>query len=200
MELAGHRANHVQLCDRNYQGICEVLSDLSFKLGGAQVILQGTVVYMMCFTTLFALSTAAIHCLEQSHQPATPLPEVVTSDFSPVDYFLYHGNSLKSSALFMDTAAQLGLNEVFLPSRFHFSHSHVHQIVKKHSTKSRVFNGPNNYSVDFWYCGIAKHVWNSISDLYSTQFGFNLKHSAYMAKEYLQEALKVESDEILIHI
>ena len=117
---------------------------------------------MMCFTTLFALSTAAIHCLEQSHQPATPLPEVVTSDFSPVDYFLYHG--------------------------------------KKHSTKSRVFNGPNNYSVDFWYCGIAKHVWNSISDLYSTQFGFNLKHSAYMAKEYLQEALKVESDEILIHI
>ena len=157
---------------------------------------------MMCFTTLFALSTAVIHCLEQSHTHATPLPEVVTSDFSPVDYFLYHGNSLKSSALFMDTPAQLGLNEVFLPSRFlqrHFSDSHVHHIVKKHVTKSRVFNGPSYDSVDLWYWGIAKHVWNSISDLYSTQFGFNLKHSAYMAKEYLQEALKVESD-ILIHI
>jgi len=155
---------------------------------------------MMCFTTLFALSTAVIHCLEQSHTPATPLPEMVTSDFSPVDYFIYHGNSLKSSALFLDTIPQLGLNEVFLPSRFlqrHFSDSHVHHCCKKYSTKSRLFNGLNNDSVDFWYWGIAKHVWNSLSDIYSTQFDFNLKHSAYMAKEYVQEALKVESDEIL---
>ena len=157
---------------------------------------------MMCFTTLFALSTAVIHCLEQSHTPTMSLPEVVTSDFSPVDYFLYHGNSLKSSALNMDTPAQLGLDELFLPSRFlqrQFSYSHDCPLARKHSTKSRVFNGPSNDSMDFWYWGIAKHVWNSISDLYSTQFGFNLKHTAYMAKEYFREALEVDS-KILIHI
>ena len=67
----------------------------------------------MCFMTLFALSTAAIHCLERSHVPATPFPEAVTSDFSPTDYFIYHGNSLKSPELLINTPSQLGINENF---------------------------------------------------------------------------------------
>ena len=60
-----------------------------------------------------ALSTAAIHCLERSHAPAVRFPEAVTSDFSPADYLIYHGNSLRSSALLTSTPAQLGMNEKF---------------------------------------------------------------------------------------
>ena len=67
----------------------------------------------MCFITLFALSTAAVHCFERSHVPATPFPEAVTSDFSPTDYFIYHGNSLKSPELLINTPSQLGINENF---------------------------------------------------------------------------------------
>ena len=77
--------------------------------------------HMMCFTTLLTLSTAAIYCLEQSHFPAVHFPEAVTSDFSPADYFIYHGNSLRSSALLTNTPSQLaiGMNEKFLPSGFY---------------------------------------------------------------------------------
>ena len=78
-----------------------------------------TVIYMMCFAMLLTLSTAAIHSLEQSHVPAACFPEVVTSDFSPADYFIYHGDSLRSSALLTKTPFQLGMNEEFLQCGFY---------------------------------------------------------------------------------
>ena len=162
-----------------------------------QVILQSTVIYMMCFTTLFALSTAAIHCLEKSHVPATPFPEAVTSDFSPTDYFIYHGNSLKSLALLINTPSQLGLNEKFLPSGFylrHLSTSHNYHSVKNYWTKSNI----NNSTIDLWYLGVARYVWTSISDLCSNGLGFDLQHSVNIIREYLQEAPKLGSDKILI--
>jgi len=123
------------------------------------VILQSAVIYMMCFTTLFALSTAAIHCLEKSHIPATPFPKAVTSDFSLAGYFIYHGNSLKSFALLINTLSQLGLNENILPSGFylrHLSASHNYYSVKNYGTKSNI---NNNSIIDLWYWGVARYVW-----------------------------------------
>ena len=93
---------------------------INFTVGQKMLVqVIATVIYMMCFTTLFTLSTAAIHCLERSHVPAARFPEVVTSDFSPADYFIYHGNSLRSSALLTKTPSQLGINEELLPSGFY---------------------------------------------------------------------------------
>ena len=160
-------------------------------------MLQTTVVYMMCFTTLFALSTAAIHCLERSHVPATPFPEAVTSDFSPADYFIYHGNSLKSSALFINTPSQLGLNERFLPSGFYqrrLPTSHNYHNIKNYMAKPSINN--NSTATDLWYWGVARYVWTSVSDFCT---GLDLKHSVNIVREYLQEAPKLASNEILIH-
>lgn len=153
---------------------------------------------MMCFTTLFALSTAAIHCLERSHVPATPFPEAVTSDFSPADYFIYHGNSLKSSALLINTPSQLGLNERFLPSGFYQKRlpiSHNYHGIKNYMTKPSI---NNSSTVDLWYWGVARYVWTSINDFCSSGLGLDLRHSVNVVKEYLQEAPKLASNEILI--
>ena len=126
-----------------------------------QVILQSTVIYMMWFTTLFALS-AAIHCLERSNVPAVCFPEAITSDFSPADYFIYHGNNLRSSALLTNTPSQLGMNEQFLPSEFYQRHLPTSHNIKKYLTKPSI---NNNNSTDLWYWGVARYVCSSISDL-----------------------------------
>ena len=163
-------------------------------------MLQTTIVYMMCFTTLFALSTAAIHCLERSHVPATPFPEAVTSDFSPADYFIYHGNSLKSSALLINTPSQLGLNEKYLPSGFYqrrLPTSHNYHGIKNHFTKPSINN--SSLTIDLWSWGVARYVWTSISDFCSNGLGFDLKHSVNIVREYLQEATKLERNEMLIY-
>ena len=160
------------------------------------MILQTTVVYMMCFTTLFALSTAAIHCLERSHVPATPFPEAVTSDFSPADYFIYHGNSLKSSALLINTPSQLGLNEKFLPSGFYQRRLPPYHGMKSHFAKPSI---NNSSTIDLWYWGVARYVWTSISDFCSNGLHFDLKHSVNIVREYLQEAPKLESNEMLMY-
>ena len=90
--------------------------------------------------TPFALLTAAIHCLERSHVPATPFPEAVTSDFSPTEYFIYHGNSLKSPELLINTPSQLGINENFLSFGFcerHLPTSHNCHGIKNCLTKPK---------------------------------------------------------------
>ena len=161
-----------------------------------QVILQSTVIYMMCFTTLFALSTAAIHCLERSHVPAARFPEAVTSDFSPADYFIYHGNSLRSSALLTNTPSQLGMNEKFLPSGFYQRRLPTSHNIKNYLTKPSI---NNNSTTDLWYWGVARYVWTSISDFCSNGFGFDLKHSVNIVKEYLREAPKLANNEMMIH-
>ena len=151
---------------------------------------------MMCFTTLFALSTAAIHCLERSHVPATRFPEAVTSDFSPADYFIYHGNSLRSSALLINTPSQLGINENFLPSGFY-----QRQLPTSHNMKNYLTTKPsnNNSTTDLWYWGVARYVWISISDFCSDGLGFDLKHSVNIVKEYLQEASKLANNDMMIY-
>ena len=106
---------------------------------------------MMCFTTLFALSTAAIHCLELSHIPATNYPETVTSDFSPLDYFTYHGNCLKSSALLINSPSQLEINGKFLPCEFYqrrLPTSHNYHNIKNYLTKPSI---NNTSTTDLWY-------------------------------------------------
>ena len=163
------------------------------------MILQSAVVYMMCFTTLFALSTAAIHCLERSHVPATPFPEAVTSDFSPADYFIYNGNSLKSSALLINTPSQLGLNEKFLPSRFYqrrLPTSHNYHGIKSYFAKPTSINSS---TIDMWSWGVARYVWTSINDFYSNGLNLDLKHSVSIVREYLQEATKLEHNEMLMY-
>ena len=162
-----------------------------------QMILQGTVIYIMCFTTLFALSAAAIHCLERSHVPVTPFPEAVTSDFSPADYFIYHGNSLKSSALLTNTPSQLGLNEKFLPSRF--SHQRRSPITPNYHTVKNHFSKPDNSTADLWYWGVATHVWTAISDFCSNGLNLDLNHGVNIVKEYLQEAPKMETNDFLLY-
>jgi len=163
------------------------------------MILQGTVIYMMCFMTLFALSTAAIHCLERSHVPATPFPETVTSDFSPADYFIYHGNSLKSSALLINTPSQLGLNEKFLPSGFYRRRlpiSQKYHTVKNHFSKPNI---NNNSTTDLWYWGVSTYVWTTISDFCSNGLDLDLKHSVNIVKEYLQEAPEMDTNKVLLY-
>jgi len=68
------------------QNTRQLLYVIIFKI--PQVILQSTVIYMMCFMMLFALSTAAIHCFEKTHVPTMPFPEVVTSDFTSRLFYL----------------------------------------------------------------------------------------------------------------
>ena len=161
-----------------------------------QVILQSTVIYMMCFTTLFALSTAAIHCLERSHVPAVRFPEAVTSDFSPADYFIYHGNSLRSTALLTNTPSQLEMNEKFLPSGFYQRRLPTSHNIKNYLTKPSI----NNYSTtDLWYWGVARYLWTSISDLCSSGLCFDLKHSVNIVKEHLQEAPKLANNEMMMY-
>ena len=155
---------------------------------------------MMCFTTLFALSTAAIHCLERSHVPATPFPEAVTSDFSPADYLIYNGNSLKSSALLISTPSQLGLNEKFLPSGFYQRHlpaSHNSHGIKNHFTKPT--NSNISSTIDMWSWGVARYVWTSISDFCSNGLGLDLKCSVGIVREYLREATKLEHNGMLMY-
>ena len=165
-------------------------------LNTPQVILQSTVIYMMCFTILFALSTAAIHCLERSHVPAVRFPEAVTSDFSPADYFIYHGNSLRSSALLTNTPSQLGMNEKILSSGFYQRCLPTSHSIKNYLTKPSI---NNNSTTDLWYWRVARYVWTSISDLCSNGFGFDLKHSVNIVKEYLREAPKLANKEMMIH-
>ena len=160
------------------------------------MILQSTVIYMMCFTTLFALSTAAIHCLERSHVPAVHFPEAVTSDFSPADYFIYHGNSLRSSELLINTSSQLGMNEKFLPSGFYQRCLPTSHNIKNYLTKPSI---NNNSTTDLWYWGVARYVWTSVSDLCSSGLGFDLKHSVNIVKEYLQEAPKLANNEMMMY-
>ena len=163
------------------------------------MILQSTVIYMMCFTALFALSTAAIHCLKLSHIPVTPYPEAVTSDFSPADYFICHGNCLKSSALLINSPSQLGINEKILPSQFYQRHlltSHNYHSIKNYLTKPSI---NNSSTTDLWYWGVARYVWTSISDFCSNGLDFDLKDSVNIVKEFLQEAPKLASNEMMMY-
>ena len=71
------------------------------------------------------------------------------------DYLIYHGNSLRSSALLTSTPAQLGMNEKFLPSGFYQRRLPTSYNIKNYLTKPSI---NNNSTTDLWYLGVTRYV------------------------------------------
>ena len=132
-------------------------------------------------------------------QPHLSLRQSHQTFHQQIILYKYHGNSLKSPELLINTPSQVGINEKFLSSGFckrHLPTSHNCHGIKNYLTRPSI---NDSSTTDLWYWGVARYVWTSISDFCSNGLGFDLKHSVSIVREYLQEAPKLASNEIMMY-
>ena len=107
---------------------------------------------------------------------------------------------MKSPELLINTStpSQLGIMKTFYHPNFmtHLPTSHNCHGIKNYLTRPSI---NNSSTIDFWYWGVARYVWTSISDFCSNGLGFDLKHSVSIVRKYLQEAPKLASNEIMMY-